>query len=341
MIIINQNKKYTEFRYQLEADYEKDIEENTTNLFGSRTVYIPYKRKINTRNLGASIPDGFLIDFSDVNNPEFYIVEIELGSHDFYRHIFPQITKFFAFFRNQNSRIELIRKIYEIIQNDELIRNRINGYIQNSEIFKFINDLIHDSQNILIVIDEIKSEFAEIQETYNDTWGRYVKIINIKLFSSNQEHLFLVTPEWEDISYIDLYNEQNESDDEVEENSVIDENYHLSELNQNVKDIYNRIRNSIKGYKEEIIFNPQRYYISIKLNRNIAFLKFSKKKLKAIIMLPVEEIQAKITNHEIKILTASVQKFYNGQCASVEIKEDENLDEVIELLKGIIDREQT
>lgn len=257
----------------------------------------------------------------------------------FYRHIFPQITKFFAFFRIQNSRIELIRKIYEIIQDDSQIKNRISGYIQNSEIFKFVNDLIHDSQNILIVIDEIKSEFPEIQETYTDTWGRYVKIINVKSFIYNQEYLFYVNPELEDISYIDLYNDQNDSDNEVEESSVIDENYHLSELNQNVKDIYNTIKDSIKNYKEEIIFNPQRYYISIKLNRNIAFLKFSKKKLKAIIMSPVEEIQEKVTHHEIKLLTSSVQKFYNGQCASVEIKESNHLEEVIDLLKRIIDRD--
>lgn len=338
MLILNKDKKYIEFWYELEKDYEKEIEDNSDHIFGSKAVYIPYKRKINTRNLGGTIPDGFLIDFSDESNPEFYIVEIELSTHDFYSHIFPQITKFFAFFRNQISKSELIRKIFEIIQSDTQIRNNIVRFINNSEIFKFINDLITDSQNILLVIDEMKPEFSEIQETYTDTWGKYVKIINVKLFHhNNQEVIFLINPEFEDISYI--ANIEQSSEEEPEENSQIDENYHLSELAPKINDIYNYIKTAIRDFNSEVIFNPQKYYISIRLNKNVSYFIFQKKKVRIIIMAPIDLIRKKISHHEIKVLPLSVQRFYNGSCSSVEIIENENLDEVVNLIKDIIVRD--
>ena len=36
------------------------------------------------------------------------------------------------------------------------------------EIFKFISDLVEDSQNILLVIDDEKPELEEIMNTYSD-----------------------------------------------------------------------------------------------------------------------------------------------------------------------------
>ena len=82
------------------------------------------KNRIDTYALGSSIPDGLLFDFRDKENPEFYLVEIELAKHDFYRHIFPQITKFFAFFKNSENRNNLIDKIFHFIQqNSEIEKN--------------------------------------------------------------------------------------------------------------------------------------------------------------------------------------------------------------------------
>ena len=48
---------------------------------------------------------------------------MELAKHSFYNHIFPQITKFFAFFKNHEQRLELTTKLYEIINSDKKIRD--------------------------------------------------------------------------------------------------------------------------------------------------------------------------------------------------------------------------
>jgi len=82
-------------------------------------------------------------------------------------------------------------------------------------------------------------------------------------------------------------------------------------------------------------FNSQRYYISLRIKRNFAFLKIRKKKIGIIAMLKEEIIREKIIKHEVTTLTESVQKFYNGPCARIEIINNKNLEEVVKLLVEI------
>lgn len=108
MKLFANNKTYSEFQFEIEADFEKEIVLNSKLFFGPNSIYIDAKKKIETKSLGNSIPDGFLFDLSDTENPEFYIVEAELAKHDFYTHIFPQLTKFFGFYKNQKGRTDLV-----------------------------------------------------------------------------------------------------------------------------------------------------------------------------------------------------------------------------------------
>ena len=61
------------------------------------------------------------------------MVEIELAKHDFYRHIFPQITKFFGFFKNSKSRSELTDKLFSQIEeshrSDDTIKKILKSLI--------------------------------------------------------------------------------------------------------------------------------------------------------------------------------------------------------------------
>jgi len=100
MVLFYNGKRFVEYEFEKEADFEKEISENFKLFFGQDSIFIDAKKKIETKSLGNSIPDGFLFDLSDKDNPEFYLVEVELAKHDFFNHIFPQITKFFGFFKN-------------------------------------------------------------------------------------------------------------------------------------------------------------------------------------------------------------------------------------------------
>jgi hypothetical protein len=72
MKIFLNNKVYNEFQFSKEVDFEREVVANSKLFFGEGSIYIDAKKKIATKNLGNSIPDGFLFDLSDKYNPEFY-----------------------------------------------------------------------------------------------------------------------------------------------------------------------------------------------------------------------------------------------------------------------------
>jgi hypothetical protein len=106
---------------------------------------------------------------SDPNAPQFYLVEVELAKHNFFSHIFPQITKFFAFYKNHKQQKSLIESLLGLIEKDKGLKNEFKKLIGNQEIYKFIIDLLDNSQNILLIIDGEKKELPEITNTYTIT----------------------------------------------------------------------------------------------------------------------------------------------------------------------------
>lgn len=328
------DKIFTLFQFEKENDFELEVVKNSKKFFGKNSIYIDAKKKIHTISLGNSIPDGFLFDMSDKKNPEFYIVEVELASHDFYRHIFPQITKFFGFFKNHKGQNDLIEKIFSHINEDDEVRKEFKKYLGEKEIYKFIKDTIEKSQNILLVIDGDKKELPEIMETYTETWGKMVKLIQIKKYSNLTESIYTMHPDFENIEFAEIENEQ-EDDDIAQE---YDESIHLEGVNEEIKNAYFKIKDYLLNIDPDLIFNPKKHYISIRKEKNIAFFILGRKKLKIVVLNPEEETRKIIKHHQIKSLTASVQKFWNGPSCAIILENEKNLDEVNILLKQLIEK---
>lgn len=325
MAIYHSVGKLKECKFKSEAAFEKEVFEKHKIFFGENTIYIDAKKKMETK-IGNVIPDGFLFDLQDINNPEFYIVEVELAEHSFYDHIFPQITKFIGFINSQNY-ASLITKIYKEIEDDATLQNEFEKLGVIKEKYKFILDTMLNSSNILLVIDDEKNEITEMNSVYQE-WNRKVKQICIKKYKKDTEEIYDITPEFKDIedSYI------NEDAEQTTKN----EDFHLANTSDNVKNIYNEIKKQMITYNSSLIFNPQKYYISIKSEKNFAYLKFRKQKIKLIINLPYNQVTSIINNNDIQNLSDSVQKYYfgkaNSSCAII-INDVNNISEVIELLK--------
>lgn len=318
--------RFIETEFTTEEEFEKIVKENSKTLFGSKTIYFDLKNKIDSKALGSSIPDGFLFDFKDKENPEFYIVEVELEKHDFYKHIFPQITKFFAFFKNSTSRNNLIEKLFHFIKSNEQLEQEFKEYLGKKEIYKALKDIIENSQNILLIIDENKPELQEVFETYTDTWDKIVKVEILKQYTANKKSIFTLNPNFEDIDFIEPV-----SSEEVEEK--YSENFHTEDVEENISSTYEKIKSAVLKMDSDIKINPQKYYISLRKNRNFAFVKLKKKKMHIVIMLPYETGNNLIKKHKLTQLHESVQNFYNGPCFKVTLENDENLDEVLKALE--------
>jgi predicted transport protein len=323
------HKRFTEKEFSKEKDLENLMFTNGKCLFGHSTILIDAKKRIDNKALGGTIPDAFLFDLKDVDNPEFYLIEVELAKHSFYNHIFPQITKFFAFYKNPESQSELIEKLYTIINADSNLKKDFKSHIGNREIFKFIKDTIENSQNILLILDNDKKELPEITKTYTDTWGKIVKVTLLKEYCNNNDSIISLTPEFENIDTVDIVSEQEES------TSPYTEDYHLEDVTSEIKEIYSILKNSLTEQIKDLKFNSQRYYISLRKKRNFAFLQIRKKKITIVAMLEPEQIEERIKHHKIVHLSESVQKFYNGPCARIIITGNKHIDEVINLLVEI------
>lgn len=330
-VIYRQGIRYSEKEYDRESEFENLVVANSKTLFGQSSIYIDVKKKIKNSALGGVIPDGFLFDLSDPENPEFYIVEVELSIHSFFNHIFPQITKFFAFFKNSESQGKLVEALYDILKSDEDFKAKIG----KREIFKFIKDCIESSKNILIIIDNEKIELPEIISTYTDTWGKMVKVAILKeysCFNGKQDTILTMTPDFENIESIDIVSSEQETNDL---STAYTEDFHLEGVSNQIREIYFELKKEILSKIPDVIFNSQRYYISLRIKRNFAFIKIKQKKITIIPMMPEQEIRKRITGYEIESLAQSVQNFYNGACARVVIKDNIRLSEVVSLLKEI------
>lgn len=331
MKLFTYNKTFNEFQFEKEYDFEREVVNNSKIFFGSKSIYIDAKRKIETKSLGNSIPDGILFDLSDKANPEFYLVEVELAKHDFYNHIFPQITKFFGFYRNTKSLNELVEKLFYIINNDEELTKEFKSHLGSKEIYKFIKDTIEKSQNILLILDNDKKELPEITETYTDTWGKMVKVILIKKFILKKEVIYTMHPEFENIEFSEL-----EEGQENNEGNIYSEKEHLEGVSPEIKNIYKTIKQSLAKGNSNIVFNPQKYYISIKSNRNIAFFQIRRKKIALVVMNSEKDTKKHIKYNFVKKLSEGIQRFYNGPSCAIIIESDKHLNEVIKLLKSLI-----
>ena len=333
-VIYRNGIRYSEKAFKTEAEFEEMVTQNSKTLFGPNSIYIDAKRKITNKALGGVIPDGFLFDLSDLSNPEFYIVEVELSKHDFFGHIFPQTTKYFAFFKNNDSQGKLIEKIYSIFESDESLRNELKSRIGKKEIFKFVKDTIENSQNILMIIDGDKDEFAEIISTYTDTWGKLIKVAILKEYicrSDKQESILSLSPDFENIEDEDIVLKGIDKKEE----SGYSEQYHLEDLPPVITDLYRKLKTELIRQIPEATFNSQRYYISLRNKRNFAFLKFRRKKIAVVAKMEENKIRERIKHYNVATLAPSVQKFYNGPCARIDLTDDKHLEEVLNLLKEI------
>jgi predicted transport protein len=330
--LFTNNRTYNQFQFDKEFEFEREVVLNSKLFFGTNSIYIDAKRKIETKNLGNSIPDGFLFDLSDKDNPEFYIVEVELAKHDFYNHIFPQITKFFGFYKNPKSQADLIEKIFSFINNDNELKREFKKYLGDKEIYKFLKDTIERSQNILLVIDGDKKELPEIMDTYSDTWGKMVKLILIKKFSNGTETIYSMHPDFENIEFAEIENETISETEDIE----YTEEYHLEGVSEPVRNIYNELKTHVLKVSTGTIFNPQKYYISIRRERNIAFFIINRKKLRLVVMQSETETRNELKFHSIKTLTEKVQKFWNGPSCAIILETTDNLDEIKTLLTKLV-----
>ncbi|MFH8120427.1 MAG: DUF5655 domain-containing protein [Candidatus Aenigmatarchaeota archaeon] len=320
-------KKFIETEYKSEDDFQRVVRENFKTLFGAKTIFFDIRGRIESKALGATIPDGFLFDFRDEENPEFYLVEVELKEHEFYKHIFPQITRFFAFFKNPASRNDLIERLFSYIKSNPELEQEFKQYLGKKEIYKALKDIIDNSQNILLILDGGMPELDEVLKTYTDTWGKMVRVEIMKQYVSDDGRVvYTLTPDFQEVPFAEPVSA-------IEEGEVYTEAYHLEGVDKRIISVYEKVKNAMLKLDPNIKINPQKYYISLRKNRNFAYIKLRKAKMHIVIMLPYESGKNLIRKHKVTMLSQGIQDWYGAPCFQITLENEEDLDEVIHTLE--------
>lgn len=192
MVIFQDGKKYQAYEYTRTEDMVVDIANRSKMFFGEDAIYIDAKRHFESSALEEIKPDGFLFHLPEKNIPQFSLVKIEMSSHDFYGQIFPTITKFFVWFENFESQLELGRKLFSLIDSSVDLRNEFGRLTREKVTDGFIRSVMENSHNILLITDAERSEFSETMETYTDTWGKMVQIFILKKYTSKEESIYFL-----------------------------------------------------------------------------------------------------------------------------------------------------
>src|SRR5260221_8056958 len=248
-----------------------------------------------------------------------------LAKQSFFGHVFPRITKFFSFFKNE----ENIDKFFALLSKDKAVMKELQAKMKPEDIPYFLKVAITARHSILLVMDSEMKEIPEMVETYSDTWQK-VKPILIQKYASNGNTFCTVSPPFT------LVNRSNRKERKVREKITYTEENHLENTSDDMRAVYAKLQSDLLKIDAGLKFNPQKYYISLHKNRNLAFFHFSRKKISLVVMQPEKDTRKIVKHHEVKTLTEKVQKFWNGSSCTIVIEDAKHLNEITGLLKKLI-----
>jgi hypothetical protein len=151
--------KYELWTPQKEVEeFHPIVKEHYKEIFGKNTFFIEGS-KLKSEAGKGSVPDGFVIELNQ--NPNWYIVEIELSRHPLYDHIVNQVGRFINGIKNTSTQKKVIETIYHYIQDDKQRKTEFEDIVGSGEIFKYITDLITKQPILAVMIEEKTPDLNE------------------------------------------------------------------------------------------------------------------------------------------------------------------------------------
>ena len=313
--------KPVEKKFQSEKELQELIMQNGKVLFGENVILLDGK-KIMPEFLESYAVAAFLIDIKDAEKPKLYIVEVFHSKQNFGAFCM-RMTSIFSLFRNQDNRIALADEITDCVEKSKSLQKEFKE--SNRNVMELLQDIVKRTSSILLVVDCERPEFAGFRETYSE-WEA-VKPIRIRKFFNKGETIITIHPDFETIR-----NNGKKKNDKVK----LSEEDHFEDVSGDVKEVYGKIKAELLKKDNTLQFNPQKYYVSMRKNRNLAFFHIGKKKISMVVMNPDKDTRKVIKHHEVKTLAESVMKFWNGKCCTIMIENTKHLNEVISLLKKLV-----
>lgn len=166
--------RYQEWTPTNEEELEQMVKEHAQEIFGENSIYLDIKHKLTSKSGVGSIPDGYVIVFS--NPLQWHVVEVELSSHPLHEHIVSQIGRFVSGIKNPSTQSNnIVDMIYGEIKGDDFLNTRVRKEIGSEEIHKYLSDCISKPPTVTIIIEKETPELGEALDAINHPQKRVVE----------------------------------------------------------------------------------------------------------------------------------------------------------------------
>ncbi|MEO6098588.1 MAG: hypothetical protein ABIW76_24125 [Fibrobacteria bacterium] len=158
------NSSYQRISYATEAEFEKDVVAQADRIFGPAGLYFDLKKRLKGKEI-IGIPDGYLIDCSNADEPALFIIENEISTHDSFKHIGIQLLKFVVAF--DDYKVELKANLISHLQENPGMMKRFEAFCANSKsrnIDSYMEAAVFGEFKGLVIIDEAGPELNKILE---------------------------------------------------------------------------------------------------------------------------------------------------------------------------------
>lgn len=306
-----------EKRFRSEEELEELVIENKKILFGEETFLLRLK------NESETVPTHFLLDVSNIQRPRFYILDFFQAKQDFYKDVFPRVTRFFIYLNQEENLVRLL----DLMSKDKAIIKELRPLAGEQDYSAYLKVAFAGIPPVLLIVDKELKELPEVWEMYPEKWEG-VKTIVVQKYASNGNTFCTINPPFAEVKPYGKRKRTPHPD--------VDENHHLHDVTDEIKGIYAKIKSELLKANKQAQFNPKPHYISLRNGKNVAFFHFSKSKINLVVKNPLIETRKVIKHHVVKELTEKVQKFWGGPSCTIVIDNLKNVQEVVSVLKNLV-----
>jgi hypothetical protein len=200
--LVTPHGTFNSVKYKKEQEFERAVVSHVNDIFGERRIYLDCKRRIGAKEGKQSVPDAYLIDVSSPRDPQLYVVENEISSHDLFKHIGVQLLQFSVSFA-QSGRI--IRQIlFDEVCAEPKIKARCERYAEEGgfrNLDHFLESLVLDKEfRALVIIDEETDDLHAVTKNL----GFPVEIIEFTTYVNDKgEYIHRFEPFLADVEAVD------------------------------------------------------------------------------------------------------------------------------------------
>ncbi len=166
------------FSYEREDQFESDVVNLADQIFGPNSIYLDVKKKMG--NDIVTIPDGYLIDMTEVDEPKLFVIENEIVGHDPFKHIGIQMLKFVTSFEESQRSIRMF--LMKSIQQNKILFARLQSSAKASSspnVDHYLDRAVYSkSFKGLVVVDEARPELYKVLEKINAD----ISVLELKAF---------------------------------------------------------------------------------------------------------------------------------------------------------------